>query len=123
VGRFGGTKWLLLSCAASAFHGEMTRKGHGMGTIHDLWITSREQQAPATTICFKSMTTVTEIGISRRPEIRGGRPCITGTGVSLSGATWSDSVRRIEIYVDEDAADLRSRCVTVITALEAPPAR
>ncbi len=33
----------------------------------------------------KSMATVTEIGslISRRPEIRGGRPCIAGTGVSV----------------------------------------
>jgi uncharacterized protein (DUF433 family) len=31
------------------------------------------------------MATVTEIGslISRRPDIRGGRPCITGTGVSV----------------------------------------
>ena len=32
-----------------------------------------------------SMATVTEIGslISRRPDIRGGRPCIAGTGVSV----------------------------------------
>jgi uncharacterized protein (DUF433 family) len=31
------------------------------------------------------MATVTEIGslISRRPKIRGGRPCIAGTGVSV----------------------------------------
>ncbi len=31
------------------------------------------------------MATVTEIGslISRRPEIRGGRPCIAGTGVTV----------------------------------------
>ena len=31
------------------------------------------------------MATVTEIGtlISRRPDIRGGRPCIAGTGVSV----------------------------------------
>ena len=31
------------------------------------------------------MTTITEIGtlISRRPEIRGGRRCIAGTGVSI----------------------------------------
>jgi uncharacterized protein (DUF433 family) len=31
------------------------------------------------------MATVTEIGslISRRPDIRGGRPCIAGTGVSI----------------------------------------
>jgi uncharacterized protein (DUF433 family) len=36
-------------------------------------------------INLKSMATVTEIGslISLRPEIRGGRPCITGTGVSV----------------------------------------
>jgi uncharacterized protein (DUF433 family) len=34
---------------------------------------------------LKSMATVTEIGslISRRPDIRGGRPCIAGTGVSV----------------------------------------
>jgi uncharacterized protein (DUF433 family) len=37
------------------------------------------------------MATVTEIGslISRQPEIRGGRPCIAGTGVS---------VRRIAVW-------------------------
>ena len=37
------------------------------------------------------MATVTDIGslISRRPEIRGGRPCIAGTGVS---------VRRIAVW-------------------------
>src|ERR1700683_2703169 len=37
------------------------------------------------------MATVTEIGslISRRPEIRGGRPCTAGTGVS---------VRRIAVW-------------------------
>lgn len=36
-------------------------------------------------VYLKSMATVTEIGslISRRPEIRGGRPCIAGTGVSI----------------------------------------
>ena len=40
---------------------------------------------------LESMATVTEIGslISRRPEIRGGRPCIAGTGVS---------VRRIAVW-------------------------
>ena len=34
---------------------------------------------------MKSMATVTEIGslISRHPDIRGGRPCIAGTGVSV----------------------------------------
>jgi uncharacterized protein (DUF433 family) len=32
-----------------------------------------------------SMATVTEIGslISRHPDIRGGRPCVAGTGVSV----------------------------------------
>src|SRR5580700_11315731 len=37
------------------------------------------------TIYLKSMATVTDIGslISRNPEIRGGRPCIAGTGVSV----------------------------------------
>jgi uncharacterized protein (DUF433 family) len=34
---------------------------------------------------LKSTATVTEIGslISRRPDIRGGRPCIAGRGVSV----------------------------------------
>ncbi len=38
-----------------------------------------------TGVILQSMATVTEIGslISRRPEIRGGRPCIAGTGVSV----------------------------------------
>jgi len=38
-----------------------------------------------TAIYLESMATVTEIGslISRRPDIRGGRPCIAGTGVSV----------------------------------------
>jgi uncharacterized protein (DUF433 family) len=36
-------------------------------------------------LCLESMATVTEIGslISQRAEIRGGRPCIAGTGVSV----------------------------------------
>lgn len=36
-------------------------------------------------VILQSMATVTEIGslISRNPEIRGGRPCIAGTGVSV----------------------------------------
>lgn len=34
---------------------------------------------------LEAMATVTEIGslISRRPDIRGGRPCVAGTGVSV----------------------------------------
>ena len=34
---------------------------------------------------LEGMATVTEIGslISRRPDIRGGRPCVAGTGVSV----------------------------------------
>jgi uncharacterized protein (DUF433 family) len=42
-------------------------------------------------IYLKSIATVTEIGslISRRQDIRGGRPCIAGTGVSVRRiATW-----------------------------------
>jgi len=42
---------------------------------------------------LNSMATVTEIGglISRTPEIRGGRPCIVGTGVSVRRiAQWHD---------------------------------
>jgi uncharacterized protein (DUF433 family) len=36
-------------------------------------------------VILQSMATVTEIGslISRSPEIRGGRPCVAGTGVSV----------------------------------------
>jgi uncharacterized protein (DUF433 family) len=36
-------------------------------------------------VILQSMATVTEIGslISRRPEIRGGRPCVAGTSVSV----------------------------------------
>jgi len=36
-------------------------------------------------LSLKSMATMTEIGslISRRPEIRGGRPCVAGTGISV----------------------------------------
>src|SRR5271154_4176979 len=36
-------------------------------------------------VTLESMVAVTEIGglISRRPDIRGGRPCIAGTGVSV----------------------------------------
>ena len=39
----------------------------------------------AKAVYLNSMATVTEIGslISRRPDIRGGRPCIAGTGVSV----------------------------------------
>ena len=34
---------------------------------------------------LEAMATVTEIGslISQRPDIRGGRPCVAGTGVSV----------------------------------------
>jgi uncharacterized protein (DUF433 family) len=36
-------------------------------------------------VILEAMATVTEISnlISRRPDIRGGRPCIAGTGVSV----------------------------------------
>jgi len=39
----------------------------------------------AKAVYLKSMATVTEIGslISRQPDIRGGRPCVAGTGVSV----------------------------------------
>ena len=45
----------------------------------------------ALALYLEAMATVTEIGslISQRPEIRGGRPCIAGTGVS---------VRRIAVW-------------------------
>jgi uncharacterized protein (DUF433 family) len=42
---------------------------------------------------LESMATVIEIGslISRRPDIRGGRPCVAGTGVSVRRiARWHD---------------------------------
>src|SRR5580658_9712411 len=44
-------------------------------------------------IYLKSMATEIEIGslISRRPDIRGGRPCVAGTGVSVRRiARWHD---------------------------------
>src|SRR5258705_9286456 len=44
-------------------------------------------------VYLKSMAAVTEIGslISRRPDIRGGRPCVAGTGVSVRRiAQWHD---------------------------------
>jgi hypothetical protein len=43
------------------------------------------QTSDITSAILQSMATVTEIGslISRRPEIRGGRPCIAGTSVSV----------------------------------------
>ena len=47
--------------------------------------TSAQGFARLTRGILESMATVTEIGslISRRPDIRGGRPCIAGTGVSV----------------------------------------
>lgn len=48
---------------------------------------SRDSHARAVGQCdsLKSMATIAEIGslLSRSPEIRGGRPCVAGTGVSV----------------------------------------
>jgi uncharacterized protein (DUF433 family) len=49
------------------------------------------------------MATVTEIGslISRRPEIRGGRPCVAGTGVSVRRiAQWHNMGQILEEIVE-----------------------